>query len=246
MRPPLVKQGPPSFVHQHRGDASGCRRRSRLGTASPRLGALQPRLRHRLSARKRPDQVRLRPARLRDLHPARRGDRLERVHHSAVEEGGQDLHILLSHPPVYEGLGAGERTSRRTRTIRGGEYRAPQADGIVLSLAAAAASVALAAFFAFARGTETVEVADDFLEPRTKVTIEKNDKKVAFNWTGTKTSTTSSRSERPRQVLFQSGELSGSGVLFKRKFKEKGTYDLICSIHEDMLMDLKVKRKRRN
>ena len=65
------------------GDA---RQTSRSGTASPPAGPPATGLRHRLPARRRPDQVRLRPARLRHRHQLRGDDRLEQLHDAAADQ----------------------------------------------------------------------------------------------------------------------------------------------------------------
>ena len=43
---------------------------------------------------------------------------------------------------------------------------------------------------------------------------------------------------------FDSGNFEGPGVHFTHKFRKRGTYVLGCILHEDMLMDLKVTRRR--
>jgi len=66
------------------------------------------------------------------------------------------------------------------------------------------------------RATKTVDVADDFFDP-TKVTIKKKDK-IAFNWVGANEHNIA-KSEGPGK-FWESDELSGSGVLFTRKFSK--------------------------
>jgi plastocyanin len=44
---------------------------------------------------------------------------------------------------------------------------------------------------------------------------------------------------------FDSGTKNGVGVRYKHRFKKAGRYKLICSLHGQMKMTLKVKRKRR-
>ena len=72
MRPPMIRPGQ-SVTFTNLDALSGDARR-RAGLAQHHLvqGAVQPRLRDRLPARRRPDQVRLRPARLRHRHRAPR------------------------------------------------------------------------------------------------------------------------------------------------------------------------------
>jgi plastocyanin len=68
--------------------------------------------------------------------------------------------------------------------------------------------------------------------------IKKGDR-LAFNWIGTDEHTvTKAKGPGP---FFDSGPLEGSGVLYKRKFKKKGDYQLICTLHTGMKMKLVVK-----
>jgi plastocyanin len=105
------------------------------------------------------------------------------------------------------------------------------------ALLPAIAAILLVASAAVAK-TETVKVGDDFFSPK-KAKIHKNDR-IAFEWIG----------ENEHDIVktkgpggfFESGPLTGSGVLYKHKFKKPGDYKLICSIHQDMTMKVEVKR----
>ena len=107
---------------------------------------------------------------------------------------------------------------------------------LVLTICVAAAlTVAVLAGTAGARGS-TVKVGDDFFSP-TEKTVSAGTK-VKFNWIG---------SDKHNVVKakgpggdFASGTIKGSGVLFTHKFKKKGDYKLICTVHDGMTMKLHV------
>ena len=103
----------------------------------------------------------------------------------------------------------------------------------------AAAVLALAALggTAGARGSATIKVGDDFFSPNEKK-VEAGTK-VKFNWIGNDEHDVFKKSGPGGS--FDSGPLEGSGVLFKKKFKKTGKYKIICTIHEDMKLTLKVK-----
>ena len=95
-------------LHQPRRAADDVAERAGLAQHHLLSGALQPRRRDRLSARPREDQVRLRPARFRDLRQPRGDHRIERVHDPATDQAGQDLYLLLPHSPVHAWLDPGQ------------------------------------------------------------------------------------------------------------------------------------------
>jgi plastocyanin len=106
---------------------------------------------------------------------------------------------------------------------------------------ATAASLAVAGILVIASGaagkTTTVDLGDNFFDP-TKKTIQKNDK-VAFNWTGVEVHTVA-KAAGPGGY-FESDETREPGVNFTKKFKKTGKYKLICTLHSEMKMTLKVK-----
>ena len=113
----------------------------------------------------------------------------------------------------------------------------PSLPRLVLILCAAGAlTVAVLAGTAGARGS-TVKVGDDFFSP-TEKTVSKGTK-VKFNWIGSDKHNIVKKKGPGKD--FDSGVLEGSGVLYKHKFKKKGDYKIICTIHEDMKMKLHVK-----
>ena len=107
---------------------------------------------------------------------------------------------------------------------------------LVLTLCAVAAlMVAVLAGTAGARGS-TIKVGDDFFKP-TEKTVSKGTK-VKFNWIGTNKHDIV-KAKGPGGD-FDSGIQQGSGVLFSHKFKKRGTYKIICTVHDGMTMKLHV------
>jgi plastocyanin len=100
---------------------------------------------------------------------------------------------------------------------------------LVLSLAALTTS-------AGARGSAKIKVGDDFFSPDSKTIAAGT--KVKFNWIGSDEHNVV-QAKGPG-ADFDSGHLQGSGVLFTHKFKKAGTYKIICTIHDDMKLRLKV------
>ncbi len=103
------------------------------------------------------------------------------------------------------------------------------------ALVTALALVALGGV-AGARGSTTIKVGDDFFSPAEKTVS--SGTKVKFNWIG----------EDKHNVVkkkgpgggFGSGSTDAPGVNFSKKFKKRGTYKIICTIHDKMKMKLKV------
>ena len=108
-----------------------------------------------------------------------------------------------------------------------------------LATAAAIGAAAILALspLAAGRATKTVQVADDFFDPK-RVKIKKRDK-IAFEWVGANEhDIVKVKGPGP---FFQSGTQQGTGVLYTRKFKKAGNYKLICQLHEEMTMRVEVK-----
>lgn len=106
-------------------------------------------------------------------------------------------------------------------------------------MACLGAVAVLAAFgsSAGARGSFTVKLDDDFFAPSSK-TVKKGTK-VKFKWVGNDAHSVAKR--RGPGGSFNSGLTDDRGVNFTKKFKKAGTYKLICTIHDQMKMTLKVK-----
>ena len=127
--------------------------------------------------------------------------------------------------------------------------------GLVAVLVAGAALAPVSAGLASADGgsvakavhkarTPKVKVVDDFFSPEAlKV---KSGSKVKFKWDGTNTNSHNvTLTKGPKGVKKSDFEsATGSiGIKFAPKFKKKGTYNFICTIHpETMKLKLTVKR----
>ena len=107
---------------------------------------------------------------------------------------------------------------------------------VLMLCAVAALTVGALAGTAGARGGTTVKLGDDFFKP-TEKTVSAGTK-VKFNWIGSDKHNIVKQSGPGGTI--DSGIQQGSGVLYKHKFKKKGTYKLICTIHDGMKMKLKV------
>jgi plastocyanin len=108
---------------------------------------------------------------------------------------------------------------------------------LVLAICATALlSFAALAGSAGARGSATVKVGDDFFSPTEKTVAAGTN--VKFNWIGSDKHDVVKKSGPGSS--FDSGAIKGSGVQFTHKFKKPGTYRIICTIHDDMKLKLKV------
>ena len=103
----------------------------------------------------------------------------------------------------------------------------------------AAAIVLAGGTSATGRATKTVFVDDDFFSPTPMKIKERNT--LAFEWVGTGEHNVYKKAGPG--AYFQSDNFEGPGVHYSRKFTKPGNYVLGCILHEDMLMDLKVKRR---
>ena len=90
--------------------------------------------------------------------------------------------------------------------------------------------------------TATVDVDDDFYSP-TKLTV-KEDKKVEWNWIAEDVHDVTKGSGPGK--FFESGPQQGTGVLYSKTFKKPGKYEIICSLHDEMRMKIKVEEKKKN
>lgn len=108
-----------------------------------------------------------------------------------------------------------------------------------LGIAGAIGATAVLVFAggATGKGTKTVDVGDDFFAPKSLEV--KKGTKVAFDWIGENEHDVA-KGKGPGK-FFNSGPTDEQGVNFKRKFKDKGKYKIICTLHPDMTMKLKVK-----
>jgi plastocyanin len=90
------------------------------------------------------------------------------------------------------------------------------------------------------KGTKTVDVGDNFFDPES-LTV-KEDTKIKFEWVGVDDHNVFKQSGPGR--YFESDNTDQTGFVYTRKFKKPGRYVLGCILHEDMDMDLKVKKRR--
>jgi plastocyanin len=99
-------------------------------------------------------------------------------------------------------------------------------------------ALALAALttVAGARASFTVQVGDDFFSPSS--TTVASGTKVKFKWVGSDKHNVIKK--KGPGGPFDSGATDAPGVNFKKKFKKRGTYKIICTLHDDMKMKLKV------
>jgi plastocyanin len=86
------------------------------------------------------------------------------------------------------------------------------------------------------RGSKTVKVEDDFYSP-TSLTVS-GGTKVKFNWTGNHKHNVVKK--KGPGGSFSSVATSADGVQFQHKFSKSGTYKIICTIHPEMKMTVKV------
>ena len=88
-----------------------------------------------------------------------------------------------------------------------------------------------------ARGSTTVKLADDFFSPG-RETVSAGTK-VRFKWIGSDRHNVTKKSGPGRS--FGSETTDDRGVNFAKKFKKRGNYKLICTIHATDGMKLKLK-----
>ncbi len=108
--------------------------------------------------------------------------------------------------------------------------------GIVVLLIALAVGVAATSAAPSKRASKTVKVEDDFYSP-TSLTVSPGTK-VKFNWVGNHKHNVV-KTKGPGGA-FSSTATSADGVNFKHKFSKSGTYKIICTIHPEMTMKIKV------
>ena len=97
------------------------------------------------------------------------------------------------------------------------------------------AAALLAAVATAAGGTKDVFVGDNFFEPA-KTKVKKGDR-VSFEWIGSEEHEIA-KSKGPGK-FFHSGPKTDGGK-FRHRFTDRGTYRVICTLHEDMRMKIEV------
>ena len=114
----------------------------------------------------------------------------------------------------------------------------------IVPAACAAAVALLCAAPAVAGGPKPkrVEVADNYYLPD-KLTVKK-DTKVRWVWPEDEAIDVHDvkLKKGPKGVRRFHSEPASSGYEYKRTFKKAGTYEIVCTLHEEMVMTIKVKR----
>ncbi len=108
---------------------------------------------------------------------------------------------------------------------------------LLAGFGAALAAFALLGASAGARDSLTVKLDDDFFAPKSATVAAGT--KVRFKWVGEDQHNVA-KSSGPG-ASFESALTDERGVNFEKRFKKSGTYGLICTIHDEMKMTLKVK-----
>jgi plastocyanin len=108
------------------------------------------------------------------------------------------------------------------------------------ALAAGAVVLVPAAAGAGAASTKKVSIGDNFYSP-SKLTIHKGTT-VAWQWPTTTGDTHDVTLDKgPKGVKKFQSEIAASDYTYKKKFTVAGKYHIICSLHEDMTMDITVR-----
>lgn len=114
----------------------------------------------------------------------------------------------------------------------------------LIALGGSIAAVGVASMTAAKKKTPVVLVADDYFSP-TSLKIKKKTK-VKFKWSSNNINTHDVQLDKgPKGVKkgdFRSGS-AATNYKFTPKFVKPGTYDLLCSLHPDVMqIEVKVKR----
>jgi plastocyanin len=104
----------------------------------------------------------------------------------------------------------------------------------VAVLTVAALTLAFAGVAGAGGDTTTVRLGDNFFQPDSKKVAKGT--KIRFKWTGEEEHNVTKKRGPGRS--FASETTSATGVNFKRTFRKRGTYRLICTVHPD---DMKLK-----
>jgi plastocyanin len=111
-----------------------------------------------------------------------------------------------------------------------------------VALAAVAALLCAAPAGAGAPQRKSVEVADNYYLPF-KLTVNPGST-ITWKWpddVAIDVHDVKLKSGPPGVKKFQS-EPASSGYVFKRKLRKPGTYKIVCTLHEEMTMTIKVRR----
>jgi plastocyanin len=113
---------------------------------------------------------------------------------------------------------------------------------IPTALAAVAALLCAAPADAGGPKRKSVEIADNYYLPE-KLTM-KAGSSVTWKWPDDIAIDVHDVKLRkaPKGVRKWQSEPASSGYTYKRKFKKPGTYEIVCTLHEEMTMTVKIKR----
>jgi plastocyanin len=113
-----------------------------------------------------------------------------------------------------------------------------------LVLAAAAALLGAAPADAGAPQRKKVQVLDNYFLPA-KLTVNKGST-ITWKWSATETLDVHDVKLKsgPRGVVKFHSEPASGPYSFKRKLRKPGKYQIICMLHEEMAMTIKVRRPR--
>jgi plastocyanin len=113
-----------------------------------------------------------------------------------------------------------------------------------LALAAAAALLCAAPAGAGAPQRKTVKVLDNYFLPA-KLTVNKRST-ITWKWSATETLDVHDVKLKsgPRGVRKFQSEPAAGGYSYKRKLRKPGKYEIVCTLHEEMAMTIRVRNRR--
>ena len=150
------------------------------------------------------------------------------------KEGKTYTYFCRIHPFMRGSIRTKEREERQRLTMRRALF--------VVAMLGIVAALSVGTTASGKAKTATVDVDDDFYSP-TKLTV-KEDKKVEWNWIAEDVHDVTKGSGPGK--FFESGPQQGTGVLYSKTFKKPGKYEIICSLHDEMRMKIKVEEKKKN
>jgi plastocyanin len=87
---------------------------------------------------------------------------------------------------------------------------------------------------------KTVRIFDNYYEPA-KLTVPR-DSTITWKWpSSTGDSHDVTLDDGPKGVKKFQSDIAASDFSYKRKLTKKGTYHIICTLHEEMTMDIRVR-----
>ena len=112
---------------------------------------------------------------------------------------------------------------------------------LVASLAIAGAALAAAPAVALAPKPRTVTLADNYYLPA-KLTV-KPGTRITWRWGDEAFDVHDVRLKRaPRGVTKWQSDPATAGFVFKRRLRKPGRYRIVCTLHHEMTMTIRVRR----